>query len=129
VAEVEELRRIALRDVGSREVKRLERALSLIETTLEVDERVLGAATGDWFSRRHCLAVATSRKLAVADDRRVEEFPYASMLDVEYTETWRKATLLVRAPGLVADIHGVQQDRARSLHSLIQTARTTVLAR
>jgi hypothetical protein len=128
VAELEELRRIVLRDVGSREMKALDAALSLITGALEADERVLGAATGDWFSRRRCLAVATSRKVAVADDRRVEEFPYSKMTSVEYAETWRKASLLVRAPGVVADIRGVQQDRARALHALIQTARTTVLA-
>ena len=129
VADREELRRIAIRDAGSREIKGLDDALSLILGTLEPDERVMGAATGDWFHRRRCLAVATSRKLAVADGGRVEQFPYSQMIDVEYGESWRKATLLVRVPGHVADIRGVQQDRARSLHALIQTARTTLLAR
>jgi len=127
VANREELRRVAIRDAGSREVRGLDAALSLILDTLEPDERVMGAATGAWFSRRRCLAVATSRKLAVADSRRVEQFPYSNMIDVEYEESWRKATLLVRAPGRVADIRGVQQDRARILHSLIQTARTTLV--
>lgn len=129
MADLNELRRIVVRDVGSRETRGLEDALFLVMSTLEPDERVLGAATGQWFHRRRCIAVATSRKLVVADGGRVDQFPYLTMMDVEYGESWRKATLLVRGPGHVADIRGVQQERARNLRSLIQTARVTLVSR
>jgi hypothetical protein len=129
VADRAELTRVAVRDVGSRELKDLDNALALILDKLEPDERVLGAVAGDWFNNRRCVAVATSRKLAVADSTRIEEFPYPSMTSVEYGESWRKGNLLVRGVGRVADIRRVHLDRARSLHSLIQTARTNLLVR
>src|SRR3954467_1792930 len=129
MADLNELRRVTERDVGGRELKDLTAALGLILDTLEPDERVLGAVTGDWFSRKKCLAVATSRKLAVADNNRVERLAYESMTALEYSETWRKANLVVRGPGVVADIRGVPQQRARDLRSLIQTARRNTAVR
>jgi hypothetical protein len=127
MADVHELRRVTDREVG-REMKSLGEALALILDTLEPGERVLGAASGDESGRKRCLAVATSRKLAVADNTRVKQLPYQKMTAVEYSETWRKANLVVRGLGVVADIRGVPQDRARNLHALIQTARTNVMA-
>jgi hypothetical protein len=129
MADLDELRRVTERDVGGRQLKDLSAALKLILDTLEPDERVLGAVTGDWFSRRRCLAVATSRKLAVADNKRLQRLAYETMTDVEYSETWRKANLVVRGPGVVADIRGVPQQRARDLRSLIQTARRNAVIR
>jgi hypothetical protein len=129
VADLKELQRVAARDVPSRDLKALGGALALILDSLEPDERVLGAATGEWFSRRRCLAIATSRKVAVADSSRVEQFPYPAMTDVEYSEGWRKGNLLIRALGSVADVQGIHLDRARSLHALIQTARTNAVMR
>src|SRR3954469_3995122 len=115
MADLDELRRVTERDVGGRELKDLRAGLALILDTLEPDERVLGAVTGDWFSRKRCLAVATSRKLAVAENKRVQRLAYASKAALEYSETWRKANLVVRGPGVVADSRGVPQQRARDL--------------
>src|SRR3954468_23336331 len=127
MADLDELRRVTERDVGGRELKELSAALKLILDTLEPDERVLGAVTGDWFSRKRCLAVATSRKLAVADNNRVQRLAYESMTALEYTEACRKANFVVRGRGVVADIRGVPQHRARVLRSLIQTARRSTV--
>src|SRR3954469_8174695 len=129
MADLDELRRVTERDVGGRELKDLRAGLALILDTLEPNERLLGALTGAWFSRKRCLAVATSRKLAVADNSRVQRLAYESMTAVEYSETWRKANLVVRGPGVVADIRDVPQHRARDLRSLIQTARRNVVIR
>src|SRR3954451_19927035 len=129
MADLDELRRVTERDVGGRELKDLSAALALILDTLEPNERVLGAVTGAWFSRKRCLAAAGSRKLAVADNNRVQRLAYENMTDLEYSETWRKANLVVRGPGVVADIRDVPQQRARDLRSLIQTARRNAVVR
>src|SRR5437660_5289555 len=129
MADLLELQRITQRDVGTRELKDLAAALALILETLEPDERVLGAATGDSVRGNRCLAVATSRKLAVADETHLDQVAYPRMTEVEYSEGWRKGNLVVRAQGTVADIRGVHLDRARRLRALIQTARTNTVLR
>jgi hypothetical protein len=123
LAAPEELERVIERQVASRDLKRLRGALVLIRARLDPRERVLGAAAGVWFNTQPCLAVATSRSLTVADSDRIESLTYARMLDVEYSEGWRKAHLVIRAQGIVADIRDIHLDRARELHSLIHTAR------
>jgi hypothetical protein len=123
VAAPEELERVIERHVSAHDLKQLKSALALIADRLDPNERVLGAAAGAWFSRKRCLVVATSRSLTVADGRRIESLTYAGILQVEYSEGWRKGHLVVRAPGLVADIRDIHLDRARELNSIIHTAR------
>ncbi len=123
MAAPEELDRIIERQVGSRDLKQLEGALALISDRLDPRERVLGAAAGVWFGSKRCLAVATSRSLTVADNRRIESYTYPEILGVEFSEGWRKGHLVVRSQGLIADIHNIHLDRARELNSIIRTGR------
>jgi hypothetical protein len=125
VAAPEELERVIERHVPPRDLKQLEDALALISDRLDPKERVLGAAAGVWFGRKRCLAVATSRSLTIADSRRIESLTYSGILEVEYSEGWRKGRLVLRAPGRVADIRDIHLDRARELNSIINSARRT----
>jgi hypothetical protein len=123
VAAPEELERTIARQVSSRDLKALGNALALISRRLDPTERVLGAAAGMWYGEGRCLVVATSRSLTLAVDNRIESLTYAGMLDYEYSESWRKGRLVVRAQGVVVDIRDIHLDRARELSSVIQTAR------
>jgi hypothetical protein len=125
VAELDDIRRIIQRDLSGREVKRVNDLLPEIAPFVETNEQVLKATTGQWYNRRDCLLLATSRQLIVADDQRVDPMPYATIKTLDFDEKWRSARLAVRGLGVGADVSGIHLDQARELKQLIQAARRT----
>jgi hypothetical protein len=125
MADRPELTRVASRDLGSRDVNTLEGPLAQVAERLEEREQILGAVAGEWYFGTRCLVVATSRRVFVGDQNRLEVFPYNN-LQLEFSESWRKAQMVLRTQGAIADVRGIHLDRARSLRTIIQTAQTTV---
>jgi hypothetical protein len=125
MATTDDLRRVIQRDLTSRDAKRVEPLLDAIGQQLEEAEQVVQAATGQWYGRRKCLLVATSRQLIAADERRLDAMAYEKLLAVDFNESWRTGRLFVRAHGAGADVSGLHLDRAREIHEIIRMARIT----
>lgn len=111
--------------IGDRELKKFPNLVLPIVSLLEENEQVLGAAAGTSIRRKDCLVVATSRQLITAEEGRVDNFPYDKLIDLEFHESWRKASFVVRVPGGLADVKGVHLDRAREIKRIVETARRT----
>jgi hypothetical protein len=123
MADVEDLRRIAQRDLTGRELKRYESLFPQLAVELEPAEQVLKLGSGDWYRNRSCVLIATSRQLIVADAQRTDPIPYDKMLAFDFDESWRKARVRVRAQGIGADVSGIHLDIAREIQKIIVTAR------
>jgi hypothetical protein len=77
MAGLDELRRLAQRDLTGRDFKRFDPLLPLIAPYIEEREQAQKAVAGDWYGRRRCLVIVTSRQLIAADEQRIDPIPYA----------------------------------------------------
>jgi hypothetical protein len=105
-----------------RDAKKLGTAIDRVAGEVGSQEQILSAASGTWFDARRCLIVATSRQVIVADDQRLDAMPYEKLLSSDFSESWRKARLILRAQGSGADVKDIHLDRARELRRLIDIA-------
>jgi hypothetical protein len=114
------------RELPSRDSRRLHDAAKLMVADLEPKEQILKLVAGTWFRGNRCLLVATSRRVLASDGDRLDSVSYRSLLTVDYNEGWRKAHIMIRGQGAVADVRDIHLDAARELKKVIDTARRAV---
>lgn len=121
--DLDALERSVASRIGDRELKKFTPLLPQVAGEIDENEQVLGAASGTSVRRKECLLVATNKQIIVAEDGRNEAFPYDRLIDIDLQERWRKASLVLRMPGGLADVRGVHLDRAREIRQIVSTAR------
>jgi hypothetical protein len=123
MADQEELERAVERDIAGRDRRRLAEVVPTVLAALDPQERIVKTASGSWFNDKLCLMVVTRRHIVVADGDRVDSIPFERILSVDYSESWRKARINIRAQGTAADVKDIHLDSAREIKTLIATAR------
>jgi Bacterial PH domain len=123
MADRDELQRAVERDISGRDARRLAEVVPTVVAALDPQERIVKTASGTWFNDKRCLIVVTRRHIVVADGDRVDPIPFERILNVDYSESWRKARINIRAQGTAADVKDIPLDSAREIKTLIATAR------
>jgi hypothetical protein len=123
MADRQELERAVKRDIAGRDARRLAEVVPTVVAALDPQERIVKTASGTWFNDKRCLMVVTRRHIVVADADRVEPIPFERILNVDYSESWRKGRINIRAQGTAADVKDIHLDSAREIKTLIATAR------
>jgi hypothetical protein len=123
MADRHELQRAVERDISGRDARRLAEVVPTVVAALDPQERIVKTASGTWFNDKRCLMVVTRRHIVVADGDRVDPIPFERILNVDYSESWRKARINIRAQGTAADVKDIHLDSAREIKTLIATAR------
>ena len=125
MADRQELERAVERDIPGRDARRLAEVVPNVVAALDPRERIVKTAAGNWFNDKRCLIVVTRRHIVVASGDRVDAIPFERILSVDYSESWRKARINIRAQGVAADVKDIHLDSAREIKTLINTARRT----